>query len=118
MTPTERFQEREESHHEMQTRIEAARDGRHPYRFHEPTDAEIDAELKRRKEEAMDNQICFCGVDEGTNLDCDRCAIIRSMERLSTIEQAIFGEVTTSEQVAAKIKLQIEATNQQRKLGS
>ncbi len=112
MTPTERFQEREEAHHEMQTRIDRAA------RFHEPTDAEIDAELKRRKEEAMDNQICFCGVDEGTNLDCDRCAIIRSMERLSTIEQAIFGEVTTSEQVAAKIKLQIEATNQQRKLGS
>jgi hypothetical protein len=86
-------------------------------RFHEPTDDEIDRELKRR-EIAMDDQICFCGMDEGTNLDCDRCAIIRSMERLSTIEQAIFGEVTTSEQVAAKIKLQIEATNQQRKLGS
>lgn len=108
MTPTEQFQDREESHHEMQTRIDRAA------RFHEPTNAEIDAELKRR-EEAM--SICYCGMDEGTNLDCDRCKVFQNSDRLAVIEQAMFGEVTTGEQVAAKIKLQIETQNQKRKLG-
>lgn len=114
MTPSERFTAREERQHAMQTRIERANEAY--ARFHEPTDAEIDAELKRRKEEAM--SICYCGMDEGTNLDCDRCKVFQNSERLAAIEQAIFGEVTTGEQVAAKIKLQIETQNQERKLGS
>lgn len=47
MTPSERFTAREERQHAMQTRIERANEAY--ARFHEPTDAEIDAELKTKE---------------------------------------------------------------------
>jgi len=49
MTPTEQFAAREAHQHAMQSRIDEANEAY--YRFHEPTDEEIDRELKRRKEE-------------------------------------------------------------------
>ena len=49
MTPTDNFRDREERQHAMQTRIDHENEAY--ARFHEPTDEEIAAELKRRKEQ-------------------------------------------------------------------
>jgi len=49
MTPSEQFAAREARQHAIQSRIDAANEAY--YRFHEPSDGEVDRVLRRRVED-------------------------------------------------------------------